>query len=185
MKRVLTAFPLVIVSVYTALFAPWWFFLAIVALVAVLCFREYAEITGSFAPLGYVAGILLLVAPQREFILLMILSALAALCLPLAAANPATGIFQSRIADRRHRLYFRILEDRHPAARQRGPACGVSGSRRTSLAAVRSDGELDRRHRRLLHRQEFRTPQAGARRSVRARVGKARPLPRSPASSSA
>jgi len=91
MKRVLTAFPLVIVSVYTALFAPWWFFLAIVLLVAVLCFREYAEITGSFAPIGYVAGILLLVAPQREFILLMILSALAALCLPLAAANLQQG----------------------------------------------------------------------------------------------
>jgi phosphatidate cytidylyltransferase len=88
MKRVLTAFPLVIVSVYTALFAPWWFFLAIVALVAVLCFREYAAITASFAPAGFAAGLLTLIAPQHELVLLLILTALGALCLTLAAPNP-------------------------------------------------------------------------------------------------
>jgi phosphatidate cytidylyltransferase len=91
MKRVLTAIPLVIVSVYTALFAPWWFFLAIVALVAVLCFREYAAITASFAPAGFAVGLLILIAPQHELVLLMILSALGALCLPLAARDPARG----------------------------------------------------------------------------------------------
>ena len=85
MKRIATAFLLVPVAVYAALFAPWWFFLAIVAIVASLCFREYAAITESFAPVGYVAGILILVAPQRETILLIILTALAAMCLPLAS----------------------------------------------------------------------------------------------------
>lgn len=87
MKRIATAFLLVPVAVYAALFAPWWFFLAIVAIVASLCFREYAAITESFAPVGYVAGILILVAPQRETILLIILTALAAMCLPLASGN--------------------------------------------------------------------------------------------------
>src|SRR4051794_40156158 len=92
MKRVVTALFLVPIAVYAALFAPWWFFFAIITLVAVLCFREYAAITGSFAPLGYVAGILILVAPQHETILLIVLSALAAMCLMLAAADPAKGL---------------------------------------------------------------------------------------------
>jgi phosphatidate cytidylyltransferase len=95
MKRVITAIPLVILSVYTALFAPWWFFLAIVILVAVLCFREYAAITRSFAPAGYIAGLLILIAPQHETILIMILSALAALCLPLTAPQLEQGVFRS------------------------------------------------------------------------------------------
>ncbi len=91
MKRVVTALFLVPVAVYTALFAPWWLFAAVIAIVAVLCFREYSAITESFPPLGYAAGLLILVAPQHETILLMILSALAALCLPLAAAEPGKG----------------------------------------------------------------------------------------------
>src|SRR6202034_2256574 len=60
MKRVVTALFLVPIAVYAALFAPWWILFAVVAIVAILCFREYASITGSFAPLGYVAGILIL-----------------------------------------------------------------------------------------------------------------------------
>jgi phosphatidate cytidylyltransferase len=95
MKRIVTALFLVPIAVYGTLLAPWWLFLAIVTLVAVLCFREYAEMTGSFAPVGYVAGVLILVAPQRETILLIILSALAAMCLPLAAPNMAKSVAQS------------------------------------------------------------------------------------------
>jgi phosphatidate cytidylyltransferase len=94
MKRVITAFFLVPIAVYTALFAPWWLVVIVVGLVAVLAFREYAAITGSFAPLGYVAGILILVAPQHETILLMILSALAAMCLLLSAEDPAKGLMR-------------------------------------------------------------------------------------------
>jgi phosphatidate cytidylyltransferase len=85
MKRVVTALFLVPVCVYAALFAPWWIFFAVVAIVALLCMREYAGITGSFAPLGYLAGALILFAPPRESVLILILSTLAALCLTLSA----------------------------------------------------------------------------------------------------
>lgn len=91
MKRVVTALFLVPVCVYSALFAPWWFFFVILALVALLCMREWAQITGSFAPLGYLAGILILLAPQHELLLLFILSALAAMCLQLSAADHEKG----------------------------------------------------------------------------------------------
>jgi phosphatidate cytidylyltransferase len=89
MKRVVTALFLVPVAVYAALFAPWWILFAVVAIVAILCFREYAAITGSFAPLGYAAGILILIAPQHETILLIVLSTLAAMCLMLFENSPA------------------------------------------------------------------------------------------------
>lgn len=91
MKRVVTALFLVPVCVYSALFAPWWFFFAVLAAVALLCMREYAHITDSFAPLGYLAGILILFAPQHELPLLIILSALAAMCLQLKAADHEKG----------------------------------------------------------------------------------------------
>jgi CDP-diglyceride synthetase len=65
MKRVVTALFLVPIAVYSALFAPWWILFTVIAIVALLAFREYAAITGSFAPLGYVAGILILAAPQH------------------------------------------------------------------------------------------------------------------------
>jgi phosphatidate cytidylyltransferase len=89
MKRVVTALCLVPVAVYAALFAPWWVLFAVIAIVAILCFREYASMTGSFAPLGYVAGILILIAPQHETILLIVLSTLAAMCLMLFENSPA------------------------------------------------------------------------------------------------
>jgi len=92
MKRVVTALFLVPIAVYTALFAPSWLVILVVAVVALLTFREYAAITGSFAPLGYAAGVLILVAPQHETILLMILSALASMCLLLTGDNPAKGL---------------------------------------------------------------------------------------------
>jgi phosphatidate cytidylyltransferase len=87
MKRIVTAFFLVPIAVYGTLLAPWWLFLSIVTLVAVLCFHEYAQMTGSFAPLGYVAGILILIAPQSQIMLLIVCATLAAMCLPLAAPN--------------------------------------------------------------------------------------------------
>src|ERR1700722_16271419 len=91
MKRVVTSLCLVPIAVYSVLFAPWWLLFAAVAIVALLCFREYASITESFAPLGYVAGILLLIAPQHETILLIVVSALAAMCLMLSARDPGTA----------------------------------------------------------------------------------------------
>ena len=91
MKRVVTALFLVPIAVYSALFAPWWVCFAVIAIVALLAFREYASITESFAPLGYVAGILILAAPPHETILLLIVSTLAALCLMLSAPDPGKG----------------------------------------------------------------------------------------------
>jgi len=91
MKRVVTALFLVPIAVYSALFAPWWVLFAVVAIVALLCFHEYASITQTFAPLGYVAGILILIAPRQETILPIVLSAIAALCLTLAADDPGKG----------------------------------------------------------------------------------------------
>jgi phosphatidate cytidylyltransferase len=95
MKRVVTAFFLVPIAVFSALFAPWWFFLAVVAIVAVLCFREYARITESSAPVGVVAGLLILIAPQRETILLIVLSTLAAMCLPLSSPDVEKSVARS------------------------------------------------------------------------------------------
>jgi len=92
MTRILTGLILVPVGIYTALFAPWWFFLLAVALVAVQAFREYAQITGAFAPLGVAAGLLMLVAPQREWNFLVTLSTLAAMCLPLSAPDLERGL---------------------------------------------------------------------------------------------
>jgi phosphatidate cytidylyltransferase len=95
MKRVVTALFLVPVCVYSALFAPWWLFFGVVAIVALLCMREYAAITESFAPLGYLAGILILFAPPRESLLILILTTLAAMCLPLSAAVLEKGMVRA------------------------------------------------------------------------------------------
>lgn len=95
MKRIVTALALVPVSVYTVLFAPQFFFLAVVAIVSLLCFHEYAAITRSFAPLGFVAGLLLLVAPPAEATLILFLTAIAAMCLPLASASLEESVPQA------------------------------------------------------------------------------------------
>lgn len=87
MKRLATAFVLIPIAVYGTLFAPEWLFLAIVAVVALLCFREYAKITESFAPLGLVAGVLILISPPGMIWLFVLLSALAAMCVPLAGGE--------------------------------------------------------------------------------------------------
>lgn len=87
MKRVVTALFLVPIAVYSALFAPWWLVLAVVVVVAILSFREYAAITSAFAPLGYAAGIFILVAPQQDTAFLILLSTLAAMCLTLSSRH--------------------------------------------------------------------------------------------------
>jgi phosphatidate cytidylyltransferase len=83
MKRVVTALFLIPIAVYSVLFAPWWILLTVITIVALLSFREYASITESFAPLGYAAGILILITPWNETMLPIILSTLAAMCLML------------------------------------------------------------------------------------------------------
>jgi phosphatidate cytidylyltransferase len=95
MKRILTALVLVPVTVYTVLFAPWPFFIGIVALISCLCFYEYAAMTGAFMPLGIVAGLLILIAPPAETTLILFLSALAAMCLPLASNELEKAVARS------------------------------------------------------------------------------------------
>ena len=92
MKRVLTALVLVPLAVYAVVYADWRVFLAVIALVSALCFHEYCRITGAFAPLGYVAGLLLLLAPPREASLIFILTGLAAMAISMAAADLAAGV---------------------------------------------------------------------------------------------
>ena len=62
---------------------------------ALLCFREYATITGAFAPLGFVVGVLILLVPQYALAPLFILTALGAMCLPLASPDMERGVARS------------------------------------------------------------------------------------------
>lgn len=75
MKRLLTALALIPIVVYTVLFANFWIFLAVVAAVACLCYREYDAIAAAYGfgapgPLGFAAGLLLLVFEGESWILL-------------------------------------------------------------------------------------------------------------------
>jgi len=95
MKRVVTALALVPVAVWSVLFSPDWFFPLMVAVFAVLCFREYANITDAQALPGYVAGLLILVAPPTQAALILFLTALAALCLNLSSDDFGKGAARS------------------------------------------------------------------------------------------
>ena len=71
MTRILTALVLIPTFCYIVLWAPQWAFLAAVAVVGVLCFHEYANLTaGHKIPklglFGYVAGLLILLLPGRD-----------------------------------------------------------------------------------------------------------------------
>jgi len=87
MKRVGTALLLLPIAVYCVLFAPTPVFVAVVALVALLCFCEYAAITGIFAPAGYVAGLIVLLTPPGRLFPLFVVITLIAMCLPLVSTS--------------------------------------------------------------------------------------------------
>jgi len=95
MKRVRTALLLVPIGVYAALFAPRPICLAVIAVFACLCFREYARMTGSPAALGFAAGLFLLLAPPDRTTVIVSLTVLACMCLPLAAADPEKAVVRS------------------------------------------------------------------------------------------
>jgi len=91
MKRVLTALILIPFFCYIILWAPLAAFLAVVAAVAVLCFREYANLVSLHAiekpgVFGYVAGLLLLFLPGKDFGFL-VLVAILAMALALRSRN--------------------------------------------------------------------------------------------------
>lgn len=82
MKRVLTALVLIPLFCYLILWAPDWAFLAAAAAVAIFCFHEYNNLVslhnipkpGLF---GYAAGLLILLLPQQEAALIVIMTILA------------------------------------------------------------------------------------------------------------
>lgn len=95
MKRVLTALVLVPVAVYSVLFAPWAVFLGVVIFFACTSFHEYATITRSFAPLGYAAGVLILIVPPGELGVFIFVATLATMCLPVFSPSPESAVPRS------------------------------------------------------------------------------------------
>jgi phosphatidate cytidylyltransferase len=71
-------------------------FASVVALVGCLCFREYATITGAYAPLGFAAGLLILAArTPHETLIVIVLTSLAAMCMPLASPDMEKAVLRS------------------------------------------------------------------------------------------
>ena len=82
MTRVLTALLLIPAFCYVVLWAPAWAFLAAVTAVAVLCFREYSDLTSRHeiakpGVFGYAAGALLLFLPEKDAAFLVLVAILA------------------------------------------------------------------------------------------------------------
>ena len=76
MKRIVTALILIPIIVYVVLWANFWLFLAVLAAVACLCYREYDAIAADYGfgapgPLGYLAGLLLLVWEGQPWLLIV------------------------------------------------------------------------------------------------------------------
>jgi phosphatidate cytidylyltransferase len=98
MKRILTALVLIPLIVYVVLWSPEWMVLAVTALVALLCYHEYASMAASYqagklGPLGYGAGLLILALPDNGQVLLTVVAVcLIALGLALRADDLRLGI---------------------------------------------------------------------------------------------
>jgi len=97
MKRILTAVLVAPVVVYAVGWGHYYFFLAVVAIVALLCYYEYADIVAAYGidkpgPLGYAAGLALLLLPPGEPEFVIVLAALSALVLGLTASDLAKSL---------------------------------------------------------------------------------------------
>src|ERR1700690_807216 len=96
MKRILTAVVVAPLVVYAVGWGHFYFFLAVVSTVALLCYYEYAEIVAAYGigkpgPLGYAAGLAVLLVPREpEFVI--VLAALFALVLGLTGSDLAKGL---------------------------------------------------------------------------------------------
>ena len=76
MKRILTAAALIPIAVYVVLWANFWVFFAVLASVAFLCYREFDGVAeaygfGAPGPVGYGAGLLLLVWWQESWLVVL------------------------------------------------------------------------------------------------------------------
>ena len=96
MKRVLTALLMIPVVAYAVLWADYWVFLGVLALAAVLSYREYNGISAAYGfgapgPVGYAAGLLLL-AGEKWGWFLIVAFAVIALMLALRADDLAHSL---------------------------------------------------------------------------------------------
>jgi phosphatidate cytidylyltransferase len=96
MKRIVTALILIPFFLYIVLWAPQWAFLVTVSAVAVLCFREYADLVarhGIAKPnlFGYAAGLAILLLPAKD-VTLVVLVAIAAMALALRSREMAQAL---------------------------------------------------------------------------------------------
>jgi phosphatidate cytidylyltransferase len=101
MKRVLTAAALIPPVLATVFFANNWIVLAVVAVVAMFCYREYDSIAAAYGfgapgPLGYGAGLLLLMWGGEAW-LIVLAAALLAFALSLQADNLAHALPRSAL----------------------------------------------------------------------------------------
>jgi len=99
MKRILTALAMIPPVLYVVLWAPYWAVVGVTGLVALLCYHEYCGIAegygaGALGPLGYAAGLLILLLPQSAG-LLVLAAALLALGLALGADDLRAGILRA------------------------------------------------------------------------------------------
>jgi phosphatidate cytidylyltransferase len=99
MKRVLTAAALLPLVLYVVLWSPHWVVVGVTALVALICYCEYSGIAaayqaGNLGPLGYAAGLLILLLPDHTSLLILAV-ALVALALSLAADDLRAGILRA------------------------------------------------------------------------------------------
>ncbi len=98
--RLLTAAILIPVVLFGIFGAPAWFLFTLVALVAGLCFWEYARMTGAGVPfrlVGLAAGLGFLTIPLEHLWLFATLLALLLLILAMAARDLATGAQEAMI----------------------------------------------------------------------------------------
>lgn len=91
MTRVVTGLILLPIFVYVVVWSPPAVFLATVAIVSVLCFREYGGLVSNYnirrpGLFGYVAGLLVLFLPRPDFIF-VVLIALLALALAMSSRD--------------------------------------------------------------------------------------------------
>jgi phosphatidate cytidylyltransferase len=96
MKRILTAILLAPLIVYAVGWGHQYFFLAVLSAVALLCYHEYAGIVAGYGiakpgPVGYAAGLVVLLAPYEPAFLLTVI-ALIALSLGLAGNDLTKGL---------------------------------------------------------------------------------------------
>ena len=95
MKRLLTAVVLIPTVMYVVLWAPFWLFIAVLITVSLLCYYEYTGIAegygfGPLSPMGYGAGVVLLVWQAESWPLVTVIALVA-----MAAAMRADNLSKS------------------------------------------------------------------------------------------